>query len=715
MNILFLLRLWPVYGGGETVTICLANELVKRGCQVSVAFFKESNKAQMPFIDKRVKAVRLDGGDSDEFHCDMEKTQSIKNDLLRIVKNENIDIIIDQWWPVEFICDIKRSCPDVKVVKCLHTTFYKLIMDDPQSLRRMIKKLLKPVYAVHKKKAAVSQVMEYLPYVDKYVFLSPAFQREFEAMGKYDNRSGKLDSIPNPTVYQNWAVNESLANKENVVLVVGRMLEGCKKITRILKVWHELEKIEKLGAWRLEIVGDGPDLIRYKQMASDLGLQRVSFEGYQQPLPYYQRAKIFLMTSAFEGFGMTLVESLQQGVVPVVMDSFSSLHDIVKDGYNGRIVAEGDISGFAKAVTELMENSEMRNAMAMNGLESSRLFSVEKVVDRWQRLLSSMTSDMGGAINNPPTSCCELKEKTISVVMPSYGRAHLLKKTIPTYLQKGVVELILVDDCSPDNTREVVEDLQKTYPQIKYLRNERNMKQTASKNRGIDLAKGDYIYFGDDDSVLLPGSIKYLKQTLEYYEAGAVMARPICAGPNYEEKHHDKYVSWITKRGLTSNICDIYDVAHLRFDWGKYMLCPIEVPCMPACLLVKKELAKSCRFDTNYHGCAYREETDFSFRLSLDFGAKLMYDARAVQLNLPNYMVKQTGARAGGYEVWRKSALECNQYFLDKNWDKISRCYHIHRDIATLQKEFEESLADRKISSMKVILKNLYFYFLYHV
>lgn len=57
------------------------------------------------------------------------------------------------------------------------------------------------------------------------------------------------------------------------------------------------------------------------------------------------------------------------------------------------------------------------------------------------------------------------------------------------------------------------------------------------------------------------------------------------------------------------------------------------------------------------YGCAYREETDFSFRLSLDFGAKLMYVARAVQLNLPNYMVKQTGTRAGGYEVWQKSAL----------------------------------------------------------
>lgn len=224
--------------------------------------------------------------------------------------------------------------------------------------------------------------------------------------------------------------------------------------------------------------------------------------------------------------------------------------------------------------------------------------------------------------------------------MPSYGRAHLLKKTIPTYLQEGVVELILVDDCSPDNTKEVVEELQRTYPQIKYLCNERNMKQTASKNIGVDMVKGDYIYFGDDDSVLLPDSIKCFKQTLEYYEAGAVMARPLCAGPNYNPNFHEKYVRWITRRGLTNNVLSIYDVAHLYFDWGKYMLRPIEVPCMPACLLVKAELARACRFDIKYHGCAYREETDFSFRLSIDFGAKLMYDFRAVQLNLPNYMVK---------------------------------------------------------------------------
>lgn len=396
MNILFLLRLWPVYGGGETVTICLANELVKRGYQVNIAYFKDSRKTQMPFIDERVKAVQIDGGDSDEFHCDMEMAPCIREKLLEIVTSNDIDIIINQWWPIDYICDIKQNCPNVKVVKCLHTTFFKLIMDDSNLLRRLAKGLLKPFYSAHKKKVAVSEVMEFLPYVDKYVFLSSAFQREFEVISKYDNLEDKLDSIPNPTVYQHWANKESFAEKENLVLVVGRMLEGPKKITRILNVWHEIEKRGYADTWKLEIVGEGPDLQWYKQISKKLGLQHISFEGYRQPLSYYQRAKIFLMTSAFEGFGMTLVESLQQGVVPVVMDSFSSLHDIVKDGYNGRIVKEGDLMGFTKAVTELMENSEMRLAMALNGLESSKLFSVEKVVDRWERLFSSMASKMGG-------------------------------------------------------------------------------------------------------------------------------------------------------------------------------------------------------------------------------------------------------------------------------------------------------------------------------
>ena len=92
-----------------------------------------------------------------------------------------------------------------------------------------------------------------------------------------------------------------------------------------------------------------------------------------------------------------------------------------------------------------------------------------------------------------------------------------------------------------------------------------------------------------------------------------------------------------------------------------------------------------------------------------------MYDARAVQLNLPNYMVRQTGARSGGYEVWRKSALECNRYFLDKLWYKIAIRYDADTDKEELQRELEAGLKEKKTGAIRKILKEIYFYVLYHI
>jgi len=301
--------------------------------------------------------------------------------------------------------------------------------------------------------------------------------------------------------------------------------------------------------------------------------------------------------------------------------------------------------------------------------------------------------------------------KDVSVVMPSYNRAHLLPLTVPTYLQEDVRELIIIDDCSTDDTRNVVAKLRSEYPQIVYVRNERNSKQTFSKNVGIGLAKGEYIYFGDDDSILLPNSIRYLKEILTKVKWGGVMARPLFAGPDFKWDKREQYIRWRLKRDKVSDVSEIYDVANLRFDWERWTTCPVEVPTCHACALVNKELATQCLFDTNYHGCAYREETDFFFRLSLDYGAKLLYDARACQLNLPVYMVKQTGARSGGSKVWRESAIECNRYFLEKNWSKIARRYGINKSVEEMQRQFEMSLPteEKQESKIKLLLKQIYF------
>ena len=85
MNILFLLRLWPVYGGGETVTIRLANGMARMGWTVSVAYFKDSAKEAPSLIDDKVRTYRIDGVDCDEFHADASCGDCVQDAAVKLI------------------------------------------------------------------------------------------------------------------------------------------------------------------------------------------------------------------------------------------------------------------------------------------------------------------------------------------------------------------------------------------------------------------------------------------------------------------------------------------------------------------------------------------------------------------------------------------------------------------------------------------------------
>lgn len=101
----------------------------------------------------------------------------------------------------------------------------------------------------------------------------------------------------------------------------------------------------------------------------------------------------------------------------------------------------------------------------------------------------------------------------ISFVTPTYNRADLLIETIGSILESvdfvsGLdYELIVVDDASSDDTREV---LSKKYPVlirdgvVIYDRLSINIGVTGAKNRGVELASGDWIVFIDSDDLLIP-------------------------------------------------------------------------------------------------------------------------------------------------------------------------------------------------------------------
>ena len=86
-----------------------------------------------------------------------------------------------------------------------------------------------------------------------------------------------------------------------------------------------------------------------------------------------------------------------------------------------------------------------------------------------------------------------------SVIIASYNRAHLLPRAINSVLNQsyGNFEIIIIDDGSTDNTREVLESFRED-SRIVYHRNIENIGLSATWNKGLDLARGTYVVFLDD-------------------------------------------------------------------------------------------------------------------------------------------------------------------------------------------------------------------------
>lgn len=392
MTILFLLRLWPVFGGGEAMTRLWANEFVKRGFNVHVLYFKHTEYGTKPFIDGRIKQHLMSGGICDEFtKNDVEDTYNVCKKICEIIKTESIDVVINQWLPKSFIKNIKRDT-DAKVIWCLRTMLAQPY-EKPKTFKRWVKYTLFPWHYKNRiKYNAVSTVEDVLPLVDKYVFLSNAYLNQYLSWSKNPIKE-KVIAIPNPLPPAQFSISEDeIHEKENIVLVVGRMKEVCKQFSLVLRVWKIIEDSFNLkdDAWRIVLVGDGENLVDYKQMASDLKLKHITFEGFKEPQPYYSKAKIFLMTSRVEGFGNVLLEAQQMGVVPIAMDSYPAVRDIIIDGYNGIIVPKNNIRRMANALMKLMVDEKQLKMLRKNGISYMQNFSFEKVYNQWSELLNSL-------------------------------------------------------------------------------------------------------------------------------------------------------------------------------------------------------------------------------------------------------------------------------------------------------------------------------------
>ena len=97
-------------------------------------------------------------------------------------------------------------------------------------------------------------------------------------------------------------------------------------------------------------------------------------------------------------------------------------------------------------------------------------------------------------------------EGRVSVITPVYNVEKYIDKTLESVFAQTYkdIEIVLVDDCSKDNSAQIIARHKEEHPEIVYFLQPKNMGAGAARNKALELASGQYVAFLDSDDLWLP-------------------------------------------------------------------------------------------------------------------------------------------------------------------------------------------------------------------
>jgi glycosyltransferase involved in cell wall biosynthesis len=196
----------------------------------------------------------------------------------------------------------------------------------------------------------------------------------------------KLAFLPNPLAAA--PTSETATFAAPTVITVGRLVEQ-KGIDVLLVAWAKVAAA--LPDWRLAVVGDGPLADELKEQARGLGVEdSVDWVGHvSDPFPLLRAAKLFVMTSRFEGTPNAMLEAMACGLPSVVTDASPGPCELIgtDESPAGLIMPVEDAGATADAIVRLARDETLRRRFGLAARERVRAHDADHAIDVWLRLL----------------------------------------------------------------------------------------------------------------------------------------------------------------------------------------------------------------------------------------------------------------------------------------------------------------------------------------
>ena len=146
--------------------------------------------------------------------------------------------------------------------------------------------------------------------------------------------------------------------------------------------------------WEWDVFGQGEELDGLVALTKELGIDKqMHFRGQVSDLyDRYSDYAVMVMTSRYEGFPMTLLEGMGNGLPLVSFDVPTGPDEIIENGKNGYLIQAFDVNMMSNKVNGLLEDSDLLREMSKYNLECRKKYSMEGIVKEWASILNKIVS-----------------------------------------------------------------------------------------------------------------------------------------------------------------------------------------------------------------------------------------------------------------------------------------------------------------------------------
>ncbi len=347
MKIVFVIQTLAK-GGAERVVSLLSKEFSKQGFEVIILLF-----------DKKVSYEY--GGEILEL--DLKASSNIFKKGINFIKRVKRvrEVFLEQ--KPDFIFSFVESCNFVSILSGF---------DVVVSIRN------NPL----KKHQFWQRVLIFILYRFKNVKKIVTVSKELEEILKKRFLLSNVKTISNPTVFKDSINKDSMIDKfKPFILSVGRLHEQ-KNFKLLIKAYNDT-RLKEFA--KLLIIGDGKEKKELLRLIDDLSLNnRVYLLGEKDSLDiYYANAKLFTLSSLYEGFPNVLIEALSFCLPVISTNCPTGPSEIIVDEFNGLLVKNGDQKELSLALDKLYFDKNLQDKFKKNAKNSIKHLEINTIARRW--------------------------------------------------------------------------------------------------------------------------------------------------------------------------------------------------------------------------------------------------------------------------------------------------------------------------------------------